>query len=91
MDDGSLPLLSSMSRIAGRLGVLVGAQYLQKTHGGRGILLGAVPGVPPPNVMILGGVTVGTNAALTAAALGAQFVVLEVKQDRLRKALVCVK
>ena len=83
-DDGSLPLLASMSRIAGRLGVLVGAQYLQRTQGGRGILLGAVPGVAPPNVMILGGGTVGTNAALAASALGAEAVVMEIKQDRLR-------
>lgn len=83
-DDGSFPLLASMSRIAGKLGVLIGAQYLQRTHGGRGILLGSVPGVSPPNVMILGGGTVGINAAFTAAALGAQVVVMEVKQDRLR-------
>ena len=83
MDDGSLPLLASMSRIAGRLGVIIGAQYLQKTQGGRGILLGAVPGVEPTNVMILGGGTVGTNAAITAAALGAQVAVMEVNQDRL--------
>ena len=83
-DDGSLPLLASMSRIAGKLGVLIGAQYLQRTQGGPGILLGSVPGVAPPNVMILGGGTVGTNAALTAAALGAQTVVLEVNRDRLR-------
>ena len=72
MDDGSAPLLASMSRIAGRLGVIIGAQYMQKTQGGTGLLLGAVPGVTPPKVMVLGGGTVGTNAALAAAALGAQ-------------------
>ncbi|MHC4464463.1 MAG: alanine dehydrogenase, partial [Planctomycetota bacterium] len=83
-DDGSLPLLASMSRIAGKLGVLIGSQCLQRTHGGRGILLGSVPGVLPPNVMILGGGTVGTNAAFTAAALGAQVVVMEINEDRLR-------
>ena len=83
-DDGSFPLLASMSRIAGKLGVFIGAQYLQRTHGGRGILLGSVPGVSPPNVTVFGGGTVGTNAALTAAALGAQVVILEIKQDRLR-------
>lgn len=83
-DDGSLPLLASMSRIAGRMGVLIGAQYLQQTNGGRGILLGQVPGVPLPDVMILGGGTVGTNAALAAAALGAQVVVMEVREERLR-------
>ena len=83
-DDGSLPLLASMSRIAGKMGVLIGAQYLQQTNGGRGILLGKVPGVPLPNVMVLGGGTVGTNAALAAAALGAQVVVMEVREERLR-------
>jgi alanine dehydrogenase len=83
-DDGSLPLLASMSRIAGKMGVLIGAQYLQQTNGGRGILLGQVPGVPLPNVMILGGGTVGTNAALAAAALGAQVAIMEIREDRLR-------
>lgn len=82
-DDGSAPLLASMSRIAGKFGVIIGAQYMQLTQGGRGILLGAVPGVPPPNVMVLGGGTVGTNAALTAAALGAQVVIIEKRQERL--------
>ena len=82
MDDGSAPILASMSRIAGRLGVLIGAQYMQKTQGGRGILLGAVPGVPSPKVMVLGGGTVGTNAALAASALGAEVVVMEKRQDR---------
>jgi len=82
-DDGSLPLLASMSRIAGKLGVIIGAQYLQKTQGGRGILLGAVPGVEPTNVMILGGGTVGTNAAISAASLDAQVAVMEINQERL--------
>ena len=82
MDDGSAPILASMSRIAGRLGVLIGAQYMQKTQGGRGILLGAVPGVPAPKVMIFGGGTVGTNAALAASALGAEVVVMEKRPER---------
>jgi len=84
MDDGSRPLLASMSRIAGKLGVLIGAQYLQLINGGSGMLLSAVPGVKPPNVMILGGGTVGTNAALTAASLGAQVAVMEIKQERIQ-------
>lgn len=83
-DDGLLPILASMSRIAGKMSVFVGAQYLQKTHGGQGILLGDVPGVKSPTVMILGGGTVGINAAFTAAALGTQVIVMEIKEDRLR-------
>jgi len=82
-DDGFAPLLASMSRIAGRLGVLIGAQYMQKTQGGTGLLLGAVPGVTPPKAMVLGGGTVGTNAALAAAALGVRVVVMEKKQERI--------
>ena len=82
MDDGSAPILASMSRIAGRLGVIIGAQYMQKTQGGRGTLLGAVPGVSPSKVMILGGGTAGTNAALAAAALGAEVAVIEKRRER---------
>ena len=64
--DGSLPLLTPMSEVAGRMAVQVGAQYLEKPNGGRGILLGGVPGVAPANVVILGGGIVGTNAAKMA-------------------------
>ena len=64
--DGSLPLLTPMSEVAGRLAVQIGAQYLERHNGGRGILLGGVPGVAPANVAILGGGVVGTNAAKVA-------------------------
>jgi len=64
--DGSLPLLTPMSEVAGRMSVQVGAQYLEKPNGGRGILLGGVPGVAPANAVILGGGVVGTNAAKMA-------------------------
>jgi alanine dehydrogenase len=66
--DNSLPLLTPMSEVAGRMAVQVGAQYLEKPNGGRGILLGGVPGVAPANVVILGGGIVGTNAAKMASA-----------------------
>ena len=83
-DDGSLPLLTPMSEVAGRLAVQEGAFYLGKAHGGRGILLSGVPGVPPGNVMILGAGTVGLNAARTAVGLGADVSILDVNLDRLR-------
>ncbi|MBD3182463.1 alanine dehydrogenase [Candidatus Poribacteria bacterium] len=82
-DDGSTPILESMSRIAGRLGVFMGAQYLQIINGGPGILLGSVPGTDPTSVMVLGGGTVGFNAAITAASLGARVFVMEIKPDRI--------
>ena len=82
--DGSLPLLTPMSEVAGRLAVQEGAYYLGKAHGGRGILLSGVPGVPPGNVMILGAGTVGLNAAKIAVGLGADVSVLDVNVDRLR-------
>jgi alanine dehydrogenase len=82
--DGSLPLLTPMSEVAGRLAVLEGAFYLGKAHGGRGILLSGVPGVPPGNVVVLGAGTVGLNAARTAIGLGADVSVLDVNLDRLR-------
>ena len=84
--DGSLPLLTPMSEVAGRLAVLEGAFYLGKAHGGRGILLSGVPGVPPGNVVILGAGTVGLNAARTAIGLGADVSILDVNLDRLRHA-----
>ena len=82
--DGSLPLLAPMSEVAGRLAVQEGAFYLAKAHGGRGILLAGVSGVPPGNVAILGGGTVGVNAARIALGLGADVSILDVNVDRLR-------
>jgi alanine dehydrogenase len=82
--DGSLPLLTPMSEVAGRLAVQEGAFYLGKAHGGRGILLSGVPGVPPGNVVILGAGTVGLNACRTAVGLGADVSILDVNLDRLR-------
>lgn len=82
--DGKLPLLVPMSEVAGRMAIQVGAAYLQKANGGRGVLLGGVPGVEPGNVVILGGGVVGTNAAKMAAGLGAHVTILDVNLDRLR-------
>jgi alanine dehydrogenase len=82
--DGSLPLLTPMSEVAGRLSVQEGAYYLGRAHGGRGVLLSGVPGVPPGNVVILGAGTVGLNAARTAIGLGADVSILDVNVDRLR-------
>ena len=81
---GSLPLLTPMSEVAGRMAVQVGAVCLEKHYGGRGILLGGVPGVEPANVVILGGGVVGTNAAKMAAGLGADVRLLDIDLDRLR-------
>jgi len=83
--DGSLPLLTPMSEVAGRMSVQVGAQYLEKPSGGRGILLGGVPGVAPANVVILGGGIVGTNAAKMALGLGAHVVIIDRSLNRLRE------
>lgn len=83
-EQGSLPLLTPMSEVAGRMSVIVGSHYLQKTEGGRGVLLGGVPGVRPAFVFILGGGTVGINAAKMALGLGAQVCILDVDVDRLR-------
>jgi len=82
--DGSLPLLIPMSEVAGRMSVQEGAKFLEKVKGGRGILLGGVPGVEPAKVTILGGGIVGTNAALIAAGLGANVFILDVNLNRLR-------
>jgi alanine dehydrogenase len=84
MDDGTLPLLTPMSEIAGRMAVHVGAYFLQKEHNGRGVLLGGVPGVEPANVVILGGGVVGTNAAKIALGMGANVTVLDIDLNRLR-------
>ncbi|TBL80013.1 alanine dehydrogenase [Paenibacillus thalictri] len=81
---GSLPLLTPMSEVAGRMSVQVGAQFLEKFYGGRGILLGGVPGVPPADVIVLGGGIVGTNAAKMALGLGANVVVIERSGERMR-------
>jgi alanine dehydrogenase len=84
LDSGELPLLTPMSEVAGRMAVQAGARYLEKLQGGRGVLLGGVPGVAPAEVVILGGGVVGTNAAKMAAGLGARVTILDVNLDRLR-------
>ncbi|KIL34289.1 alanine dehydrogenase [Cohnella kolymensis] len=84
MPNGSLPLLTPMSEVAGRMSVQEGAKYLEAFQGGRGVLLGGVPGVPPAEVIIIGGGIVGTNAAKMALGLGADVVVLEKNGDRIR-------
>lgn len=83
--DGSLPLLTPMSEVAGRMAVQVGAQYLEAPNGGRGVLLGGVPGVAPANVVILGGGVVGTNAAKVALGMGAHVAIIDVNLNRLRE------
>jgi alanine dehydrogenase len=82
-DDGLLPCLMPMSEIAGRMAVQVGAQYLQRDKGGPGILLGGVPGVPPCEVLILGGGTAGANAAKLAAGMGAHVRIMDLNLGRL--------
>jgi len=82
---GMLPLLLPMSEVAGRMSVQVGAAYLERERGGRGILLGGVPGVPPGHVCILGGGIVGTNAARIAIGLGAKTTLIDVNLNRLRE------
>jgi alanine dehydrogenase len=82
--DRSLPLLIPMSEVAGRMAIQQGAKYLEKPSHGRGILLGGVPGVPPGNVLILGGGIVGTQAAKMATGLGANVTILDVNLQRLR-------
>lgn len=82
---GALPLLTPMSEVAGRLSVQIGAAYLEKEHGGRGVLLGGVPGVPPGNVCVIGGGIVGTNAAKMALGLGAKVTLVDLNLNRLRE------
>ena len=82
--DGSLPLLTPMSEVAGRMAIQVGAQYLEKTYGGRGILLGGVPGVPAAEVLILGGGVVGLNAAKMAVGTGARVTIVEKSMPKMR-------
>jgi alanine dehydrogenase len=81
---GSLPLLTPMSEVAGRMAVQVGAAFLEKPRGGKGVLLGGVAGVPPARVVILGGGTVGTNALKRAVGMGARVTVIDRNLDRLR-------
>jgi alanine dehydrogenase len=82
---GALPLLTPMSEVAGRMSVQVGATYLEKERGGRGVLLGGVPGVAPGNVCILGGGVVGTNAAKIALGMGARVTLIDLNLNRLRE------
>ncbi|REJ22292.1 MAG: alanine dehydrogenase [Paenibacillaceae bacterium] len=83
--NGSLPLLTPMSEVAGRMSIQIGARLLEGHSGGRGVLLSGVPGVPPGKVAILGGGTVGTNAARIAVGLGADVCVLDINPERLRQ------
>jgi len=83
--NGALPLLVPMSEVAGRMSVQEGARFLEKPQGGRGILLGGVPGVKPAKVLVLGGGIVGTNAALMAAGLGADVTICDISLPRLRQ------
>jgi len=83
LENGDLPLLAPMSEVAGRMSVQVGAHFLEKEEGGRGILLGGVPGVEHGHVTILGGGTAGSNAARVAAALGANVTLLDIDLQRL--------
>ena len=82
--DGSLPLLTPMSEVAGRMAIQQGAKYLEMAQGGHGVLLGGVPGVDPGNVVVIGGGIVGVNAAKMACGLGAKVYILDMNLDRLR-------
>jgi alanine dehydrogenase len=84
LDTRQLPLLTPMSEVAGRMSIQVGAHYLERTHGGPGMLLGGVPGVPGANIVIVGGGVVGTNAAQMALGLGANVTILDMSIERLR-------
>lgn len=83
--NNTLPLLTPMSEVAGRMSVQVGASYLEKERGGRGVLLGGVPGVPPAQVTIIGGGIVGTNAAKMALGMGAIVTLIDLNLNRLRE------
>ncbi|MBA2871738.1 alanine dehydrogenase [Anoxybacillus calidus] len=85
LSNGSLPLLMPMSEVAGRMSVQIGAQFLEKTKGGKGILLGSVPGVRRGKVTIIGGGVAGTNAAKMAVGLGAEVTIIDLNPDRLRQ------
>src|SRR6201990_279472 len=83
--DGALPLLAPMSEVAGRLAAQVGAYHLMRTHGGRGVLMGGVPGVAPANVVVIGGGMAGDNAAAVAKGMGARVTVFDLNVNTLRK------
>ncbi len=85
LQNGSLPLLTPMSEVAGRMAPQIGAQFLEKVHGGRGILLSGVPGVQRGKVAIIGGGVAGTNAAKMAIGLGAEVTIIDLNPDRLRQ------
>ncbi len=82
--DGTLPLLVPMSEVAGRMATQEGAKYLEKPTGGRGVLMGGIPGVPPANVIVLGGGIVGVNSAKIAAGMGANTTILDINIQKLR-------
>lgn len=84
LPNGDLPLLTPMSEVAGRMATQVGIHFLEKTHGGRGVLLGGVPGTPPAEVVVIGGGIVGTNAAKMAYGLGARVTILDISPARMR-------
>jgi alanine dehydrogenase len=84
LPNGHLPLLTPMSEVAGRMSIQVGATYLEKTHGGRGVLLGGIPGVQPASVVVIGGGVVGTNAAKVALGMGADVTIIDLNVERLR-------
>jgi len=83
LPDGSLPLLTPMSEVAGKMAVQIAAHYLERMNGGRGMLLGGIPGVLPADVVIIGAGTVGTNAATVALGMGANVVILDINPKRL--------
>lgn len=85
LENGALPLLTPMSEVAGRMAVQIGSHFLEKHAGGKGVLLGGVPGVPPAKVVIIGGGIVGTNAAKMAVGAGADVTILDINVDRLRQ------
>ncbi|HAQ08859.1 MAG TPA: alanine dehydrogenase [Bacillus bacterium] len=85
LPNNSLPLLTPMSEVAGRMATQIGAQFLEKVHGGKGILLGGVPGVQRGKVVIIGGGVAGTNAAKMAIGLGAEVTMIDLNPDRLRQ------
>ncbi|GBG40732.1 alanine dehydrogenase [Mycobacterium montefiorense] len=84
-DDGALPLLAPMSEVAGRLSAQAGAYHLMRTHGGRGVLMGGVPGVAPADVVVIGGGTAGYNAARVAGGMGADVTIFDININRLRE------
>lgn len=85
LEDGSLPLLTPMSEVAGRMSIQIGAHFLEKAHGGKGVLLSGVPGVAPAKVAVIGGGIVGTNAAKIALGMGADVSILDINPNRLRQ------